>query len=161
MREEITISLIGRAPVKVSVPKLVAMPPYLTTVNLLPTSVAVVESDGAEGPETLLTTREIVSGTAGVRVSLVRRSLFGSNVDRVLRQASQAVTTDCKEYVEAGRTFSVAQIEEIGFDQFHKRKVLERLRKGLTGMTVTDIRFRAGSWCAGPQPEGCGCRHPA
>ena len=30
--------------------------------------------------------------------------------------------------------------------QFHKRKVLERLRKELTGMTIADLRFRAGAW---------------
>jgi predicted nucleic acid-binding Zn ribbon protein len=30
--------------------------------------------------------------------------------------------------------------------QFHKRKVLERLRKALTGVTIADLRFRAGAW---------------
>jgi predicted nucleic acid-binding Zn ribbon protein len=30
--------------------------------------------------------------------------------------------------------------------QFHKRKVLERLRKVLTGVTIADLRFRAGTW---------------
>lgn len=29
---------------------------------------------------------------------------------------------------------------------FHKRKILERLRKGLPRTNLTDIRFRAGSW---------------
>lgn len=29
---------------------------------------------------------------------------------------------------------------------FHKRKVLERLRKSLTGVTIADVRFRAGAW---------------
>ena len=38
------------------------------------------------------------------------------------KPAAQAITTDCKAYVEKGRPFSVAQIEEIGFDQFWKRK---------------------------------------
>ena len=40
----------------------------------------------------------------------------------ISRPADQAITTDCKEYVEDERRFSVAQIEEIGFDQFQKRK---------------------------------------
>src|SRR5262249_26879608 len=36
--------------------------------------------------------------------------------------AEQAITTDSKAYTEQGRSFSVAQIEELGFDQFWKRK---------------------------------------
>ena len=30
--------------------------------------------------------------------------------------------------------------------QFHKRGLLERLRKGLAGVTIADLRFRAGAW---------------
>ena len=30
--------------------------------------------------------------------------------------------------------------------QFHKRRLLEALRKSLPGVTVTDLRFRAGAW---------------
>ncbi len=30
--------------------------------------------------------------------------------------------------------------------QFHKRKVLERLRKTLTGVTIADLKLRAGAW---------------
>ena len=48
--------------------------------------------------------------------------LFASGSLLTLKPAPQAVTTDCKEYREGVATFSVAQIEEIGFDQFAKRK---------------------------------------
>ncbi len=48
--------------------------------------------------------------------------LFASGSLLTLKPAPQAVTTDCKEYVEQGVKFSVAQIEEIGFEQFWKRK---------------------------------------
>jgi manganese-dependent inorganic pyrophosphatase len=48
--------------------------------------------------------------------------LFASGSLLTLKPAPQAITTDCKEYQENGATFSVAQIEEIGFDQFWKRK---------------------------------------
>ena len=48
--------------------------------------------------------------------------LFASGSLLTLKPAPQAVTTDCKEYAEAGMKFSVAQIEEIGFEQFWKRK---------------------------------------
>lgn len=30
--------------------------------------------------------------------------------------------------------------------QFHKRKVLAKLREALSGVTVADIRFKAGAW---------------
>jgi len=48
--------------------------------------------------------------------------LFASGSLLTLKPAPQAVMTDCKEYREDGATFSVAQIEEVGFDQFWKRK---------------------------------------
>ena len=48
--------------------------------------------------------------------------LFASGSLLTLKPAPQAVTTDCKEYEENRVKFSVAQIEEIGFEQFWKRK---------------------------------------
>jgi manganese-dependent inorganic pyrophosphatase len=48
--------------------------------------------------------------------------LFASGSLLTLKPAPQAITTDCKEYAEDGKKFSVAQIEETGFDQFWKRK---------------------------------------
>ncbi len=48
--------------------------------------------------------------------------LFASGSLLTLKPAPQAVTTDCKEYAEHNLKFSVAQIEEIGFEQFWKRK---------------------------------------
>ena len=30
--------------------------------------------------------------------------------------------------------------------QFHKRRLLEALRATLTGVTIADLRFRAGAW---------------
>jgi manganese-dependent inorganic pyrophosphatase len=48
--------------------------------------------------------------------------LFASGSLLTLKPAPQAVATDCKEYRENGAAFSVAQIEEIGFEQFWKRK---------------------------------------
>jgi manganese-dependent inorganic pyrophosphatase len=74
--------------------------------------------------------------------------LFASGSVLTLKPAAQAITIDCKEYVENGDSFSVAQIEEIGFDQFWKRKdelqlALEeyaRDRKYLfSSLLVTDV----------------------
>jgi len=47
--------------------------------------------------------------------------LFASGSLLTLKPAPQAIATDCKEYAENGAKFSVAQIEEIGFEQFWKR----------------------------------------
>ena len=48
--------------------------------------------------------------------------LFASGSLLTLKPAPQAIATDCKEYTENGAKFSVAQIEEIGLQQFWKRK---------------------------------------
>ncbi|NDA68064.1 MAG: putative manganese-dependent inorganic diphosphatase, partial [Verrucomicrobia bacterium] len=59
---------------------------------------------------------------SGVNATEFTEKLFASGSLLTTKPATQAITTDCKEYVENGRTFSVAQIEELGFDQFWKRK---------------------------------------
>ncbi len=85
---------------------------------------------------------------AGVNAREFTDKLFASGSVLISRPAPQAVTTDCKEYVEQGHTFSVAQIEEIGFDQFWKRKkeVMAALEKFcrdknyyFSALLVTDI----------------------
>jgi manganese-dependent inorganic pyrophosphatase len=67
----------------------------------------------------LLSVLEVI---AGVNAKEFTEKLFASGSVLVARPAAQAVTTDCKEYVEQGKRFSVAQIEEIGFTQFWNRK---------------------------------------
>jgi len=59
---------------------------------------------------------------AGVNAREFTEKLFASGSLLTLKPAPQAITTDCKEYNEGKTTFSVAQIEEVGFDQFWKRK---------------------------------------
>jgi manganese-dependent inorganic pyrophosphatase len=74
--------------------------------------------------------------------------LFASGSLLTLKTAPQAITTDCKEYVQDGVKFTIAQIEEIGFDQFWKRKTelldaLEVYRNKrsyfFSGLLVTDV----------------------
>lgn len=36
--------------------------------------------------------------------------------------------------------------------QFHKRKLLQQLRTGLPGVTISDLRFRAGVWTTDGSP---------
>ncbi len=74
--------------------------------------------------------------------------LFASGSLLTHKPAPKAITTDCKEYKEDGVRFSVAQIEEIGFDQFWKRKAelqaaLETYRNSrkyqFSALLVTDV----------------------
>lgn len=85
---------------------------------------------------------------AGINAREFTEKLFASGSLLTLKPAPQAVTTDCKEYREGGAAFSVAQIEEIGFDQFWKRKdellaALEDYRRGrnylFSTLLVTDV----------------------
>jgi manganese-dependent inorganic pyrophosphatase len=85
---------------------------------------------------------------AGVNAREFTEKLFASGSLLTLKPAPQAITTDAKEYRENGHTFSVAQIEEIGFDQFWKRKdelltALEDYRRGrnyiFSALMVTDV----------------------
>ena len=85
---------------------------------------------------------------ADVNAREFTEKLFASGSLLTLKPAPQAITTDAKEYRENGATFSVAQIEEVGFDQFWKRKdellaALEDYRRGrnylFAALMVTDV----------------------
>ena len=65
---------------------------------------------------------QLLEKISGVNAREFTEKLFASGSLLTLKAVPQAVTTDCKEYVEDGVRFSVAQIEEIGFDQFWPRK---------------------------------------
>jgi manganese-dependent inorganic pyrophosphatase len=102
-------------------------------------------------PTTTSRDREILprlETIAGVNAREFTDKLFASGSLLTLKPAPQAITTDAKEYRENGHTFSVAQIEEIGFDQFWKRKdellaALEDYRRGrnyiFSALMVTDV----------------------
>jgi manganese-dependent inorganic pyrophosphatase len=89
---------------------------------------------------------------SGVNARGFTEKLFASGSLLTLKPAPQAVTTDCKEYTEAGVRFSVAQIEEIGFTQFWKRKTelleaLETYRRkrdySFSALLVTDVNSQS------------------
>lgn len=102
-------------------------------------------------PTTTARDREILTRLekiANVNARDFTEKLFASGSVLTLKPAWQAITIDCKEYVENGDSFSVAQIEEIGFEQFWKRReelqlALEeyaRNRKYLfSSLLVTDV----------------------
>ena len=55
---------------------------------------------------------------AGVQADQFTEKLFASGSVLISLPAEQAIVADCKEFEEQGRLFSVAQIEELGFDHF-------------------------------------------
>jgi predicted nucleic acid-binding Zn ribbon protein len=94
------------------------------------------------------------------RLSEVLSRLFaargwGRQQDRLRLERAWAAAVGA-EYVPITRVSgfrrNVLEVEVKGavpmqeLSQFHKKKVLERLRKGLTGVTIADLRFRAGMW---------------
>jgi len=90
----------------------------------------------------------ILEATSRTNAREFTERLFASGSVLVSRPAEQAVAADCKEYVEQGVRFSVAQIEEIGFTQFWERKseVVEAVQKYAAGsgyymaaLLVTDV----------------------
>jgi manganese-dependent inorganic pyrophosphatase len=126
----------------------VEMPPHIAGLLL-----AGVVSDtlNLTSPTSTLRDREILKRLeelAQVNAREFTEKLFASGSLLTLKPAPQAITTDCKEYRENGATFSVAQIEEIGFDQFWKRKdellaALEEYRAKrayhFSSLLVTDV----------------------
>ena len=59
---------------------------------------------------------------SGVNAAKFTEQVFSSGSVLVSQSAEGAITADCKAYEETGHRFSVAQIEELGFDTFWKRK---------------------------------------
>ncbi len=85
---------------------------------------------------------------AQVDATRFTEKLFSSGSVLTAKPAAQAITTDCKEYSERGHRFSVAQIEEVGFEQFNARKTevaaaLEAYRSNheylFSALLVTDV----------------------
>jgi manganese-dependent inorganic pyrophosphatase len=89
-----------------------------------------------------------VEEISGVNAREFTDKLFASGSLLTHKPAPQAITNDCKEYQEGDNRFSVAQIEEVGFDQFWPRKedLLHALknycaekRYGFSALLVTDV----------------------
>lgn len=90
---------------------------------------------------------------SGVDAARFTEKLFASGSVLTSLPAGDAIVADCKEFDEQGRHFSVAQIEELGFDHFWKHKTdviaaLERYRQRtgcfFSALLVTDV----GSNCS-------------
>ncbi len=89
-----------------------------------------------------------LSALTGIDPNEFTEELFSSGSVLTGRPPDEAITADCKEYTEAGRRFSVAQIEEIGFNRFWEKhedvvRALEAYRSSNTylfsSLLITDV----------------------
>jgi manganese-dependent inorganic pyrophosphatase len=84
----------------------------------------------------------------GIHATDFAEQMFRTGSVLTSQPAAEAIAGDCKEYEENGCRFSVAQIEEIGFQRFWERKteVVEALREyrirhgyEFSALLVTDV----------------------
>ncbi len=89
-----------------------------------------------------------LSGIAGVKPAELSEVIFNAGSVLLSGTPAGAVRSDCKHYEECGRTFSVSQIEELGFDVFFEKSdallaALEAYRAEhalhFSALLVTDI----------------------
>ena len=85
---------------------------------------------------------------SGTNARCFAEKFFATSSLLTLKPAPQAITTDCKEYLEERVKFSIAQVEELGFEQFWRRKeelieALEAYRRRaeyyFSALLVTDV----------------------
>jgi manganese-dependent inorganic pyrophosphatase len=98
---------------------------------------------------------------SGVEAARFTEKLFASGSVLISLPVHQAIVADCKEFKEQGHVFSVAQIEELGFDHFFKRKAdlldaLETYRGKMgylfSALLVTDVVTNSSALLvAGPE----------
>jgi manganese-dependent inorganic pyrophosphatase len=126
----------------VELPKKVA---GLLLAGLVSDTLNLTSPTTTERDKQILSRLETISGVSAREFT---DKLFASGSVLISKSAPKAIKNDCKEYKELGRLFSVAQIEEIGFDQFWKRKddvrrALEDYRRDhnyfFSALLVTDV----------------------
>lgn len=102
-------------------------------------------SDGNKGPENI----------ADILGRLFTSRGWGRKNDRLRLEGAWADAAGpdvLKDTRVAGLKRGVLEVEVRGavllqeLAQFHKRGLIARLRKALAGVTLTDIKFRAGAW---------------
>ncbi len=89
-----------------------------------------------------------LAGIAGIDGATLAAQIFAVGSPLLTLRPEEVVTSDCKEYTEAGIRFSVAQIEELGFGPFYEKHAalataLDAFRVGqrlfFSALLVTDI----------------------
>ncbi len=102
-------------------------------------------------PTTTAIDREVLaelSQLAGVEASGLAEEIFSVGSPLLTLSPEQVITTDCKEYEEAGYRFTVSQIEELSFSHFPEKQdallaALEQHQRAgqfhFAALLVTDI----------------------
>ncbi len=102
-------------------------------------------------PTTTPTDRGILgdlSEIAGVKAGVLAAEIFAVGSPLLTMEPGEVVTSDAKEYTEAGLRFSAAQIEEVGFGPFYEKQwelttALDEFRQRnqlfFSALLVTDI----------------------
>ena len=94
------------------------------------------------------TVLERLAGIAGIDAATLAAEIFAVGSPLLTLQPREVVTSDNKEYTEAGVRFSVAQIEELGFGPFYEKQAelaaaldgfCEGNRLFFSALLVTDI----------------------
>lgn len=85
--------------------------------------------------------RELESQT-GIKADDLAKEIFSVGSPLQELSAEEAITADCKEYEEFGVRITLAQIEELGFGEFYKRK--EHLLEALEGYRQKRDAFFSG-----------------
>ena len=100
------------------------------------------------------TDRQILSDLAmiaGIDADTLAGEIFAVGSPLLTLEAPEVVTSDAKEYAEAGVRFSAAQIEEVGFGPFYEKQseltaALDDYRQEhqlyFSALLVTDINPR-------------------
>ncbi len=65
---------------------------------------------------------ENLSAIAGVEPAKLAESIFAVGSPLLTLGPNEVILADCKDYSEEGYTFSVSQIEELGFSHFYKKQ---------------------------------------
>lgn len=107
---------------------------------------------------------------SGVNARAFTEQLFNVGSALVSKPVAEAITADCKEYAQGGRRFTVAQIEEIGFGAFWKRRDAivaaldaQRAAGGFTfsALFITDVVHQSSLLLiAGPAPLRASVQYP-
>lgn len=117
-------------------------------------------------PTTTDTDRELLQWLQGIcTVSLESFAEDFFQVGSALRTCTpdQVVREDCKHFEESGRTFSISQIEEIGFDLFWQRKqelfqalaqMAQEQQLEFSALLVTDIVSNGSLLMMSREPQG-------
>ena len=105
---------------------------------------------------------EMLSAIAGVEPANLAESIFAVGSPLLTLGPNEVILADCKDYSEEGYTFSVSQIEELGFSHFYEKQqsLLEaleayRAKQGslFAALLVTDVNTQNSLLVISAPPE--------